>query len=255
MRSSQLGRSSEGNRLMTASHNDLNGRNRLLAALAPDDLALLSPHMKYSHLKQGVILQEAGDSIEHVYFPQSGMISLLAVMEAGNGIETATIGREGAVGVMAGLGGRSAMGRAVIQLEGMFSHIAVAPFQIAMTQSAKMRNLIARYNDAQLTLVYQVAGCNALHQVSTRLCRWLLQTHDRGDGDIIPLTQEFLSEMLGVQRTTVTMLARELQELGLINYRRGRIEIADRPNLELRACECYETARRKIDMVFSDAEH
>jgi CRP-like cAMP-binding protein len=239
---------------MQAFHSDLNGRNRLLAALAPADLALLSLHMKNSPLKQGLVLQEAGDLIEQVYFPQSGMISLLAVMKAGNGIETATIGREGAVGVTAGLGGRSAMGRAVIQLEGMFSHIAVAPFRSAMAQSAAMRSLIARYNDAQAMLVYQVAGCNALHQVSTRLCRWLLQTHDRGDGDIIPLTQEFLSEMLGVQRTTVTMLARDLQELGLINYRRGRIEITDRPRLEQRACECYETARRKIDTVFSEAE-
>jgi CRP-like cAMP-binding protein len=252
MRSSQLGRSSEGNRAMTASHNGQNGRNRLLSALEPADLALLSPHIKRGHLKQGIVLQEAGDSIEAVYFPESGMISLLAVMEAGNGVETATIGREGAVGVMAGLGGRSATGRAVVQLDGDFSQIGVAQFQSAMRQSPAMRDLLARYNDAQVTLVYQVAGCNALHQVSRRLCRWLLQTHDRGDGDIISLTQEFLSEMLGVQRTTVTMLAQELQELGLINYRRGKIEIADRARLEQRACECYETARRKIDRVFSE---
>jgi CRP-like cAMP-binding protein len=252
MRSSQLGRSSEGNRVMTASHNSLNGRNRLLAALEPADLALLSPHVKHRHLTQGMVLQEAGDPIEAVYFPESGMISLLAVMEAGNGVETATIGREGAVGVMAGFGGRSATGRAVVQLEGEFSQIGVAQFQNAMSQSPAMRSLLARYNDAQVTLVYQVAGCNALHQVSRRLCRWLLQTRDRGDSDIIPLTHEFLSEMLGVQRTTVTMLAKELQELGLINYRRGRIEIADRARLEQRACECYETARRKIDRVFSE---
>jgi CRP-like cAMP-binding protein len=252
MRSSQLGRSSEGNRAMTASHNGLNGRNRLLAALEPADLALLSPHIKHSRLKQGVVLQEAGDPIGTIYFPESGMISLLAVMEAGNGVETATIGREGAVGVMAGLGGRSATGRAVVQLEGEFLQIGVAQFQSAMGQSPAMRNLLARYNDAKITLVYQVAGCNALHQVSRRLCRWLLQTRDRNDSDIIPLTHEFLSEMLGVQRTTVTMLASELQELGLIHYRRGRIEIADRDRLEQRACECYETARRKIDRVFSE---
>lgn len=237
---------------MPASHNGLNGRNRLLAALDPADLALLSPHIKRSHLKQGVVLQEAGDPIETVYFPESGMISLLAVMEAGNGVETATIGREGAVGVMAGLGGRNATGRAVVQLEGEFSRIGVGQFQSAMGQSSALRKLLARYNDAQVTLVYQVAGCNALHQVSTRLCRWLLQTHDRSDGDIIPLTHEFLSEMLGVQRTTVTMLARELQELGLINYRRGRIEVVNRHGLEQRACECYETARRKIDGIFSE---
>jgi CRP-like cAMP-binding protein len=236
---------------MTASHNGLNGRNRLLAALEPAALALLSPHIRRGHFTQGVVLQEAGDPIETIHFPESGMISLLAVMEAGNGVETATIGREGAVGVMAGFGGRSATGRAVVQLDGEFAQIGVAPLQNAMRQSPATHDLLARYNDAQVTLVYQVAGCNALHQVSQRLCRWLLQTHDRGDGDIIPLTQEFLSEMLGVQRTTVTMLAKELQDAGLINYRRGRIEIADRARLEQRACECYETARRKIDSVFS----
>jgi CRP-like cAMP-binding protein len=255
MRSSLLGRSSEGNRTMTTPRVGPNGRNRLLAALDPEDVELLSAHLKSSHLRQGVVLQEAGDPMDQVYFPQSGMISVLAVMEAGNGVETATIGREGAVGVMAGLGGRTATGRAVIQLEGDFSHIGAAPFQSAMNQSPTMRNLLARYNDAQTALVYQVAGCNALHQVSSRLCRWLLQTRDRSDTDTIPLTHEFLSEMLGVQRTTVTMLAKELQELGLITYRRGRIEIADRVGLEARACECYETARRRLEGVFSEAAH
>jgi CRP-like cAMP-binding protein len=237
---------------MNIVHAGLNGRNRLLAALAPTDLAPLSPHLKNHQLKQGDVIQEAGDPIKLVYFPLSGMISLLAVMEAGSGVETATVGREGVVGVMAGLGGRHATGRAVVQLEGVFSQIAVAQFQAAMNQSPALRDLIARYNDAQITLVYQVAGCNALHQATTRLCRWLLQTRDRNDSDVIPLTHEFLSEMLGVQRTTVTMLARELQELGVITYRRGRIEIADRERLEEMACECYQTARRKIDAVFAD---
>jgi CRP-like cAMP-binding protein len=251
MRYSQLGRSS-GGIAMTAEYDGRKDHNRLLSALTPSDFALLAPHLKSSHLKQGVVLQESGDPIAQVYFPYSGMISLLAVMAAGNGVETATIGREGAVGVMVGFGGRSATGRAVIQLEGVFATIDMGPFERALGQSAPMRSLFARYNDAQITLVYQVAGCNALHQVSARLCRWLLQTRDRGDSDIISLTHEFLSEMLGVQRTTVTMLAKELQDVGLINYRRGRIEIVDRRRLEARACECYETARRKIDKVFSE---
>jgi CRP-like cAMP-binding protein len=254
MRYSRLGRSSQGNRTMTAEHEGSNDHNRLLSALAAADLALLSPNIKFSHLKQGIVLQEAGDPIAQVYFPHSGMISLLAVMEAGNGVETATIGREGAVGVMAGFGSRSATGRAVVQLEGVFASVDITHFERTIGRSASMRNLFARYNDAQIMLVYQVAGCNALHQVSARLCRWLLQTHDRGDSDVISLTHEFLSEMLGVQRTTVTMLAKELQDLGLINYRRGRIEIVDRRRLEAKACECYETARRKIDKVFAETE-
>ena len=229
------------------------GQNRLLAALEPADLELLTPHLRDTRFKQGVVLQEPGDAIERVYFPKSGMISLLAVMEAGNGVETATIGREGAVGVMTGLwGGNRATGRAVIQLDGDYSHIGAAQFRAAVSQSSSIRDLFSRYNDAQITLVYQVAGCNALHQVLARLCRWLLQTLDRHDSDSLPLTHAFLSEMLGVQRTTVTMLARELQSLGLIHYRRGRIEIIDRRGLENRACECYETALDKIEGVYSE---
>jgi CRP-like cAMP-binding protein len=226
-------------------------RNRLLASLGRADLALLSPHFKTLVRKQGEVLQEVGDPIEQVYFPESGMISLLTVMEAGNGVETATIGREGAVGVAVGLHGRLAAGRAVVQLDGAFAQIAAAPFQGALDASPAMLELMARYNDAQTTLVYQVAGCNALHHVTARLSRWLLQTRDRSESDRITLTHEFLSEMLGVRRSTVTVMARELQELGLINYRRGRIEILDGARLEGRACECYATGRRTIERVYS----
>jgi CRP-like cAMP-binding protein len=240
---------------MTASGAAPNGRNHLLAALQLTDLGLLLPHLKIDHLKQGTVSEAAGDLIEQVYFPLSGMISLLAVMEAGNAVETATIGREGAVGVLAGLGGRRATGRAVVQLEGEFSQISAAQFQSAMDQIPAMRKLVARHNDAQVTLVYQVAGCNALHQSQVRLCRWLLQTRDRNDSDVIPLTHEFLSKMLGGQRTTVTMLARELQEIGLIHCRRGRIEIDDRRRLEQKANTTRQGdsklreffARRKIE--------
>jgi CRP-like cAMP-binding protein len=228
-----------------------NEPNRLLAALSPIDLALLAPHLEDVRHKQGILLQEAGDPIKVVYFPRTGMISLLAVMRAGNGVETATVGREGAVGVMAGLGGRAAVARAVVQVAGVSSQIRASRFLEAANASAGIRDLIGRYNDAQMTLVHQSAGCNALHHVTARLCRWLLQTRDRSDSDILSLTQEFLSEMLGVQRTTVTPLARSLQVLGLIRYRRGKIEIVDRPGLEEKACECYEAVRRKTEDVFS----
>jgi CRP-like cAMP-binding protein len=229
----------------------LNRQNRLLAFLAAGDFALLAPHLKDISPKQGTVLQEAGDPIELVYFPHSGMISLLAVMEAGNAVETATIGREGAVGATSGLGGRTAAARAVVQIVGVSARITAARFQEAVSQSPALRDLVIRYNDVQQALVQQSAGCNALHHVDRRLCRWLLQTRDRSDSDILPLTQEFLSEMLGVQRTTVTMLARQLQDLGLIHYRRGRIEIRDRHGLEHKACECYAMVRRRNDEVFS----
>jgi CRP-like cAMP-binding protein len=239
---------------MNADQTSPNGRNRLLAALLPIDFALLAPHLRDVHYKQGILLQDAGDPIERVYFPQSGMISILAVMQTGDCIETATIGREGAVGAIAGLGGRSATGRAVQQVEGTSSHIAASRFQSAVNQSPGIRDLVLRYNDLQIALIHQSAGCNALHPVVTRMCRWLLHTRDRTDSNIIPLTQEFLSEMLGVQRTTVTLLARELQEAGLIHYWRGRIEIVDRLGLEKKSCECYGVIRRKTDEIFSELE-
>ena len=153
---------------------------------------------------------------------------------------------------MSGLGARTATGRAVVQVMGVSARITVARFVEAVNQSPALRDLIIRYNDAQMALVQQSAGCNALHHVERRLCRWLLQTRDRSDSDVLPLTHEFLSEMLDGQRTTVTMLARELQELGLIHYRRGRIEIRDRSGLERKACECYEVVKRKTDEVFTN---
>jgi CRP-like cAMP-binding protein len=178
------------------------------------------------------------------------MISLLAVMQAGNGIETATIGREGAVGTLVGLGGRIAVSRAVVQVGGNLSLISAARFQAAVSARMAIRDLVARYNDVQMALVHQSAGCNALHHVETRLCRWLLQTRDRSDSDTLALTQEFLSEMLGVQRTTVTLLASELQSAGLIRFRRGQIEIVDRAGLEGKACECYEVIRHRTEELF-----
>jgi CRP-like cAMP-binding protein len=230
------------------------GRNRLLAALQPQDLALLAPHFKDLHFKQDVVLQEAGEPIAHIYFPQSGMISVLAAMQEGAMVETATVGREGAVGITAGLGGHRAAGRAVVQIEGLSSQISVAPFRAAVEQSDGIRALIWRYNDTQMALIQQSAGCNALHHAEKRLCRWLLQTRDRSDSDVLPLTHEFLSQMLGVQRTSVTLIARKLQAEGLIRYRRGRVEIIDRAGLERKACECYAVTRRKSEDVFSNRE-
>jgi CRP-like cAMP-binding protein len=225
--------------------------NRLLQICPPEDKALLAPLLKTIHLPQGELLQEAGETIENIYFPHSGMISLLVVMRDGGGVEMATIGREGAVNAVAGLGGRISAARAVMQIEGEASQISAAAFRAAVESSASLRDLIVRYNDVHLALLQQTAGCNALHDVENRMSRWLLQTRDRCEDDIVPLTQEFLSEMLGVQRTSVTAIARALQNEGLIRYRRGRIEIVDRAGLEKKSCECYETVRRRSEHMFS----
>jgi CRP-like cAMP-binding protein len=214
-----------------------NGRNRLLAALSPADFSLLAPNLKDISLTQGDVLQEAGEAIQHVYFPHSGMISLLAVMQNGSAVETATVGREGAAGAMSGLGSRIAPHRSVSQIEGIASRIAAARFEAAVNGSASIKDLVVRYSDGLMMMIQQSAGCNALHTLETRLCRWLLQTRDRSDTNRLSLTQEFLSQMLGVRRTTLTLIARHLQDAGLIRYRRGLIEIVDRSGLEAKACE------------------
>jgi CRP-like cAMP-binding protein len=226
-----------------------NRRNLLMAALPDRDMALLAPYLKDIPIEQGVVLQEQGEHIDQVYFPHGGFISLLAVMQQGNAIEVATMGYEGAVGSLAGLGPRRSHTRAVVQVAGTASRIAATRFRKAAEESEAIHNVIVRYGEMLLIQVQQTAACNALHEVEARLSRWLLQARDRLESNTIRLTHEFLSQMLGVRRTTVTVVANSLQRAKLIRYHRGQIEIVDRPGLEARACECYEAIRRQIDQV------
>ena len=159
------------------------------------------------------------------------------------------MGREGSVGSLAGLGPRRSHTRAVVQVAGAASRIAAARFCKAAGESQAIRDTIVRYGEMLLIQVQQTAACNALHDVEERLSRWLLQARDRVDENTIRLTHEFLSQMLGVRRPTVTVVARTLQEAGLIRYHRGHIEIVDRRGLEARACECYSVIRRQIDKI------
>ena len=200
-------------------------------------------------LEQGAVVQEFGEPIKHIYFPRDGMISLVVITEAGAGIEAATIGYEGAVGSFAGLGQRRSHTRAVVQVAGAATRIAAPHFRKAVQDSDAVCKIVVRYGEMLLIQVQQTAACNALHAVEARLSRWLLQARDRLDSNTIKLTHEFLSQMLGVRRTTVTVVATVLQQAGLIRYHRGQIEIVDRPGLEARACECYEAIRRQIDHV------
>ena len=213
--------------------------NYLLAGLTAEVLALLTPHFSTHALKQGSVLYEAGDEVEQVYFPQSGMVSMLSVMQNGKAIETATIGREGVVGAMAGLGLYTSMVRAVVQLPIVTSRISSARFRQVASSSRVIENLCIRYNEVLLTQARLTAACNALHPVDARFCRWLLQSADRAESNTLPLTQELLSEMLGVRRTSVTDVAGRLQREGLISFVRGVIQILDRPALEAMTCECY----------------
>jgi CRP-like cAMP-binding protein len=177
------------------------------------------------------------------------MISLLAIMADGKGVETATVGREGVVGAMAGLGLHLPLTRAVVQTPLVVSRIAAAPFRRAVQASPALRDIIVRYNDVLLGQVQVTAACNALHPIQKRLARWILQTRDRIDTDMVPLTQELLSEMLGVRRSSVSEIARRLQTAGLIRYSRGTIEIVNRRALEAAACECYGIIRNQAERM------
>jgi CRP-like cAMP-binding protein len=214
-------------------------KNRLLAAIPPRDLSLFASGLRESTFKQGAIVQEVGEVVDHIYFPQTGMISLVVVTQDGGCIEAASIGREGAVGLHRGLGKRRSFTRAVIQVSGTISHISADEFERAVGQSDTIKDLITHYTEVLWVEAQQIAACNAVHGAEARLVRWLLQTQDRIESPSLPLTQEFLSQMLGVRRTTVTLVARALQETGLISYRRGRIVVLDRAGLEEAACECY----------------
>jgi CRP-like cAMP-binding protein len=224
--------------------------NGFLAALPPADLAILSPHLRIISLERGVILHEAGGDIEQVYFPHEGMVSLVAVMRSGETVETATVGRNGVVGAAAALGSRCTFGRAVVQLPGTAARISARQFHAAARESNAIRDLAVRYNDFLIAQIQQSVACNALHTLEARLCRWLLQTHDCVDGGMVPLTQEFLAQMLGVRRTTVTIAARLLQSAGMIRYRRGLVQVLDRTALEGAACECYGTMQQHLDRTF-----
>jgi CRP-like cAMP-binding protein len=225
--------------------------NRFLGTLPPHDFSLLAPHLRTIALERGVMLHDVGEEIDHVYFPHTGMVSLVAVMQNGATVETATIGQSGVIGASAALGARSSIARAVVQLSGIAAWIAASQFHACAVQSQAIRDLIVRYNDLLLAQVQQSVACNALHALEGRLCRWLLQTHDCIEGNAIPLTQDSLGQMLGVRRTTVTIVARLLQGVRLIGYRRGLIHILDRAGLENIACECYRVVRHNHDKVFS----
>jgi CRP-like cAMP-binding protein len=220
--------------------------NKLLAALSRDDLHVLLPHLTTLPLEQGVVLAEAGSEIDQAYFPLSGMISLLVVMRDGKAIETATVGREGVFGAMSGLGLHTTRVRAVVQLPMSASRIASPQLRKAAASNRAIAALCVDYNEVLLEHARVTAACNALHPVEARFCRWLLQTRDRAESDTIQLTQEFLSEMLGVRRTSVTEVAQKLQETGAITYSRGVIRIIDLEAVKAKACECHETLRQEI---------
>ncbi len=227
-------------------------QNRLLAALDAQDLELVTSKLVPVTLEKGALLYDPGDMIDAIYFPDDCVISLMTLMESGAAIESAAIGREGALGLMAAVSPRQSLARAIVQVPGRARRITAPHLHRAWEQSAQIRDLIDRHNEALFAHAIHSVACNALHSVEARFCRWLLSCDDRIDSSTVALTQEFLADMLGVQRTTVTVVARALQAAGLIRYRRGVVDIMDRAGLEAIACECYGAVRRNYQRLLPD---
>jgi CRP-like cAMP-binding protein len=219
-------------------------KNRLLAALPSDDLAAIMDQATLADLEKGRLICDPGDQISTIYFPINSVVSVMTLMEGGEAIESVTIGREGGYGLLASAAPREALSRAIIQVPGKAYRISAGALHEVWVRSPAFRSLVDRHSDCLFAHAAQSVACNALHSVEARFCRWLLSCRDRVDGDTVSLTQEFLADMLGVQRTTVTAVARVLQANGLIRYRRGVVDILDRGGLESCACECYGAVRR-----------
>jgi CRP-like cAMP-binding protein len=190
-------------------------------------------------------LQEQEAPVAQVYFPMSGLVSLVSVMEDGQEIETALVGRDGAVGAFVGLGRWNAFARATVQIPATCAVITESYFRAAVSRNEPIRDLMLRFRETLFGQVQQTAACNALHPLEARLARWLLQALDLTDHRELPLTQEGLAKMLGVRRTSVTLAANSFQADGLIRYRRGHIVVLNRVGLEHVACECYRAIRRR----------
>jgi CRP-like cAMP-binding protein len=220
-----------------------NNRNLLLALLSPSDAAALQPHLKSIYLEQHRILVEAGDAVEAIYFPISAVISIVVSLSTGELVEAAMIGRDGVVGASASLDGKISLSRMIVQLAGDAMMCSLDGLRSAAMQSQSLLSLLIRHEQTLYAQAQQSAACMASHHVEARLCRWLLRSRDLSGSDTLPFTQEFLAEMLGVRRTSVTVVAHTLQAAGMVKYVRGKIQITDLEGLREAACECYETVK------------
>jgi len=221
-------------------------RNRLLLALPSRNLKRLMPELEHIACHRGQVLMDADSSLDHVYFPDSGVVSVVAVYADGSIIEMATIGREGCTGVQAVFGAKSSSIRLLVQIPGSAVKMSRAAFARAMGSMPSFRSLMFAYVHAFLEQVLVSVACNGAHSLKQRLARWLLMMRDRDDDDALPITHGLLAEMLGVQRPTITNAARELEHDGLIARGRRKVTILDRQGLMHASCECYQLVRTRL---------
>ncbi|WP_051677693.1 Crp/Fnr family transcriptional regulator [Bradyrhizobium sp. URHD0069] len=216
-------------------------KNQILANLKDDAFELLKLHSSIIYLDKGTVICEAGDKADHVYFPHDGMVSLLAIMKNGQTVETSTVGRDGVIGAMVGLGHFISSVRAIVQLPMNVSRIPAARFRQATAKSKAIEWASIHYNEVLLSQTRILVACNTFHSIEKRFCRMLLRSADYSQGTSLRLTQEFMAQLLGVRRTSVTQVADRLQRMGFISLSRGLIHISNREALETLTCGCYQS--------------
>jgi CRP-like cAMP-binding protein len=224
--------------------------NILLESLTESDAAAIWPHLKPVHLKSKQILVEAGGHIKAVYFPTGAIVSLVVSLASGATTEAAMVGRDGVVGASSALDGQISLSRAIVQLEGSSLVCEVGALRGSALQSHTFLSTLIRYEQTLFAQAQQSTACMANHDVEERLCRWLLRARDLSGTDTLNFTQEFIAEMLGVRRTSVTLAAHTLQQAGMIKYNRGKIQIIDLEALRASTCECYRAVKDHYALLF-----
>ncbi|WP_299690149.1 Crp/Fnr family transcriptional regulator [Hydrocarboniphaga sp.] len=226
-------------------------QNHLLSMLSADTKVRLWPLLEWVPLPLGKVLYEAGGVLDHVYFPTDSIVSLLYVMESGASAEISVVGNDGIVGVSLFMGGESTPSRAVVQSAGAAYRLPAKQIKEEFNRHGELLLLLLRYTQSLLTQMSQTAVCNRHHSVDQQLCRWLLLSLDRLSSNQLKMTHELIANMLGVRREGVTDAAGKLQKLGVIEYRRGKITVLDRPALEHLSCECYAVVKNETDRLLS----
>src|SRR3977135_1789031 len=224
-------------------------KNLLLDLVSLSDLKLLQPHLRPAYFKQHHVLFEADEKIRHVYFPAGAVVSLIVTLSTGEMVEAAMVGMDGVVGASAALDGKVSLSRGVIPPPREIIVFDIDALKTAALQSPKLLSLLIRHEQTVYAQAQQSAACFATHQVEARLCRWLLRARDLSGSDNLPFTQEYLAEMLGVRRTSVTVVAHTLQAAGMIKYSRGKIQILEPEALQDSACECYAAVRAHYERL------